>query len=99
MRINRFSEDTDIFYLPRSIQTFYAPNTKQTRYRNESERGRFIEKVEMVAQFSLVPETKGKDFKAINVLCSHQTANNKQGFAIESQQIQDELKIIRDFLR
>ena len=83
--------------MPGPIQTYYAPNTKQIRYRNPSEKGGFLEKGEIIARFSLVPETKSQDCKAINVFGSPQTVNNRQGFSIESQQRQDDLKITRYF--
>ena len=99
MRILRCTEDTNIFNLSGPIQTFYAPKTKQIRYRNPSGRRIFLEKGEISAQFNLVSETKGQDCKAINIFGSQQTVNNNEGFAIESQQRQDELMIRRDFLR
>ena len=98
MKVFRCSEDTEINYLSGPVQTYYAPNTTQIRFQNP-DRGRMIEKDEIIAFFKLTPDTSDSDScKAINVYGDHQAVNNKKGFAVESQQKQDDLRIAKEYL-
>ena len=81
------------------MQTYYAPNTTHIRFQNPSDRGRRIEKDEITAFYKLTLDTSDSDScKAINVYGDHQAVNNKKGFAVESQQNQDDLRITKEYL-
>ena len=53
MKVLRCEEDTQTKYLPGPVPTYYAPNTTQIRFINPSDRGKIIEKDEIIAYYKI----------------------------------------------